>query len=205
MSGTVTSAGELAARSCTYRVLAKLWLRELNPHDLRTLQIPPLRNAFVAAGGVLPEDGDARRLEQLAEDYCHLFIGPANHLPPYQSVWQSGRFDGDAAESMDTFMQIVAYDEAAGVRRTMSDHLGVQLDVMGFMMHRLSVESTDAAANRCLSEMIPAFFAAHLCWPSRLLHLAGQMAGTRFYRSVIAMTGEFLSGEQQAWRDGRLP
>ena len=80
---------ESAARSGLYRLLGRLWLREMDQDALRELGRPPLCDSFVNAGGVLPTNDDLEMIEQLAVDYCQLFVGPAGHLPPVQSVWQT--------------------------------------------------------------------------------------------------------------------
>ena len=95
-----SSAEEAAQRSAIYSLLARLWLREVDQQLAEQLNAPPLRDLFVEAGGVLPSGIGGGALEQLAADYCQLLVGPKNHLPPYQSVWQSGQFCGTPTESM---------------------------------------------------------------------------------------------------------
>lgn len=186
---------EASARSVVYRLLARLWLRELDGPSLRVLRSPPLCDAFAEAGGRLPGDDDAA-IEALAIDYCQLFIGPANHLPPFQSVWQSGQFESDAIASVKGHAEVVGYDIATLPSGVMLDHLGVQLDVMGHILARIATWQPDSGRLDDVSEVARSFFAKHLTWPSRLLAIAAQKATTEFYRSTIALTGEFLDKER---------
>ena len=184
---------EVDARSGMYRLLARLWLREMDGPSLRALRSPPLCDAFTEAGGRLP--GDAT-LEALAIDYCQLFIGPANHLPPFQSVWQSGQFESDAIASVKGHAEVVGYDFAALPSGIMLDHLGVQLDVMGHILGRIAIWQPESGRLDNVLEVARSFFAKHLTWPSQLLEIAAQKAATEFYRSTIALTGEFLDKER---------
>ena len=186
---------ELHALAGLYRLLAGFLLRELDGELLAHLQTPDVRAAYLAAGGVLPEIDDPTQLEQLAADYCQLFIGPADHLPPYESVWRAGRFEGQAAQAMARFVEIAGGDDTfpAGVMR---DHLGIQLEVMG----RVLAAAADATQSRREHlELAQTFFARHLTWPARLLDRAHRQAATDVYRALTSLTAEFLASEQDVW------
>ncbi len=185
---------EAAARSGTYRLLARLWLREVDHDLLQALCAPPLRDSFVAAGGTLPAHDDAETVEQLTHDYCRLFVGPTGHLPPYQSVWQTGQFQGTATSSIKQFIEIVDYDRLSG---TMLDHLGIELDVMGHILRHLSSFESDSDTLNGVAELANAFFTAHLTWPAELIELAANRATTEFYRSLCTLTRNFLDSEAQ--------
>lgn len=186
---------DAAARSGTYRLLARMWLAEVDAPLLQTLQDPKLRDSFLAAGGVLSCD---LALEELSLDYCRLFIGPTGHLPPYQSVWESGQLQGAMAVSMERFIEITDYPVLALPSGTILDHLGVQLDVMGHLLADFVSRSFDTAATLEVSELALSCFARHLTWPDDLLDAAALRATTEFYRAVIGMTRDFLACERKA-------
>ena len=190
------AADELASLAGTYRLLARTWIREVDEQFLTFLLVPPLRDAFTAAGGVLPEDAAPSTLEELAVDYCQLFLGPANHLPPFQSVWQRGQFQGESAESMQHFVSVSGC-ESSGL---MLDHLGVQLDVMGRLLDfgSESVQHFDEVV-----DLAATYYAQHLNWAAPLFDLAINRAATDFYRSTIRMTRDFLSSEATFWAAAR--
>ena len=192
----------LAARIGVYRLLAVIWQRELCAEFLQELREPPLSRAFVSAGGVLP-GADPRVVEQLAIDYCQLFVGPIKHLPPLQSVWQTGQLQGPSAESMKRFCEIVGYGTDQRSDGLMFDHLGVQLDVMAHILDHCSVlqgEQLDSAL-----ELGRYFYAKHLRWPTDLLDAAEHQAATDFYRAAVRLTRNFLNSENSCTEKGEYP
>ena len=192
------SPEEAMAKSNTYRLLARLWLREVDTQLLCVLQSPPLCEAFVEAGGILPVDGDQdRTIENLAIDYCRLFVGPTDHLPPYQSVWQAGRFQETTVTSMERFLEIIDYDTNILPRGMMRDHFGIQLDMMGQLLSKFSTCQSETENSKIISELASLFFTKHLQWTTQLLEMALQRASTEFYRSMIDLTRSFLDSERQ--------
>ncbi|MFT5526406.1 MAG: TorA maturation chaperone TorD [Pirellulaceae bacterium] len=155
---------------------------------------------FVAVGGKLPatdlaaDDSIAETLEQLAIEYCVLFVGPKNHLPPFQSVWQTGQFQSQAISSMHDFMDVVNFTTTEDSATSMPDHLAVQLSVMA---HLCTLMKTDQRPE--LIEIAQQFFARHLTWQVDLVDEVIQRDNSEFYGSVAEMTREFLSQEQSIW------
>ena len=192
------SCEDFEARSSIYRLLARLWLREVDCTLVRKLRSEPLCESFVAAGGILPDGDDELTIEQLAIDYCRLFVGPMDHLPPCQSVWQTGQFQGTTTTSMKNIIEVVRYDIEVLPSGMMFDHLGVQLDVMGHILGQMSYERSQLENLDQVLELANSFFNAHLLWPAELLEAATQRAATNFYRSSVRMTHEFLKSEIQA-------
>ena len=176
----------------TYRLLARLWLREVDTPFLDSLMQAPLSNAFTAAGGSLPEDASASTLEELSVDYCRLFLGPARHFPPFQSVWERGQFQGEAVQSMNQYLSIANYET-----ELMPDHLGVQLDVMAEILEALT---PDAQNPNAIVDLARCYFGTHLPWTDPLFDSAIEQTTTDFYRSVIEMTRDFLKSEHAVWR-----
>mgnify|MGYP002626373304 CR=1 FL=1 len=181
---------ELTARSGMYRLLARIWLREVDQSLLQQLASAEMRDAFVGAGGALPADDSDETIEELAIDYCQLFLGPKDHLPPFQSVWQSGQFEATDSESMQQFIEVVRYDSSHIPQGTMPDHLGLQLDLMAHLLGSSPGEEVQEVASY--------FFARHLQWPDGLLERASHLAKTDFYRSAVSLTREFLAAENLA-------
>lgn len=170
------------------------------------------------AGGV-PQaaDGDAGPIRPVdwiaaaAEDFCHLWIGPSGHLPPYQSVWEQSELSGAASSSVRAYLEqleqwSLAVPRPSGGAATESDvgwllepatqrlgrcriaevdHLGAELLVMSDL---LVCEATGAAPRGTAAD----FFRAHLTWPGELLAFSLNRARTPFYRSVVAMTRQFV-------------
>lgn len=204
------------ARGGLYRLLARLWLSEVDPPLWQALHAPPLRDAFVAAGGVLqrldeqdlrgraaghdrPPSGTAPAdpsrdaiLESLAADYCQLFVGPRAAALPVQSVWNDGRYHGEAVASMRAYIDQGGYPTARLPEGIMLDHLGVQLDVMG---HLVQASAERQAEREPIAALPCKFYADHLAWADGMLETAVGRAETAFYRGIVTMTREFLAGE----------
>ena len=185
---------EMIARSGMYRLLARLWLRETDQHLLRDLSTPPLNASFLAVGGVAPADRSTFALETLAVDYCRLFVGPSEHLPPVQSVWRHGQFQSQTTTSMLEFMEVAGFDPAWAPDGAMVDHFGVQCGVMGHILSR-AADETRAEHVDLFGDLLSVFFLRHLSWTEPLMDAAGLRAQTDFYRSVVGLTRAFLAGE----------
>lgn len=179
-----------------YGLLARLWLREADEALLTELCSPPLSDFFVQAGGSLPEKDNPHAVEELAVDYCQLFVGPAKHLPPFQSVWQTGQFQSLATAAMKQWIETTGYKSGHAANPTMPDHLGVQLDVMAHILSRHGIAHKKADSDIASHERTQTFFRTHLTWPAPLLKIAIARAESPFYRSLIQMTRDFLECEQ---------
>ena len=191
---------EMAALSGIYGLLARLWIREVDAPLLVELSESPLRESFAQVDGVLPDPPFDQAAEILAVEFCQLFIGPTNHLPPFQSVWQTGQFQSQSSTSMKDFVEAVGYDLGDGYKAIPLDHLGIQLDVMSHIARQCSLAGhLEPQANQ-QREVLHAFFTRHLTWPTRLLDVAKSRAQSDFYRAMIGMTASFLQSEQDAWQ-----
>ena len=189
----VPTPQENAGRSGVYRLLGRLWLQEVDTLLLNQLGRGDLGAAFENAGGVVPTLVTGETVEDLAVDFCQLFLGPSQHCPPYQSVWETGQFEGEAGNSMLGFAEVVRYDPSAVLPGGMLDHLGLQLDLMGHLLG-----GSIAGETQIVEEVANAFYSAHLSWPEPLLVAAQERARTAFYRSLLKLTGEFLETEARS-------
>lgn len=183
---------ELTARSQVYRSLASLYQREVDDQQVQELQTEPLMSAWKSVGGVVPKVSD---VEDLAIDFCQIFLGPKNHLPPYQSVWESGQFCADASKSMREYIEITRY-QADGVENGMFDHLAIQLDLMAHILEQIHDVASSDPAFETLQSVPQRFLAEHLQWPKDLLRLMEKQAETAFYRSLARVTQDFLTSER---------
>ncbi|MGB7347582.1 MAG: molecular chaperone TorD family protein [Pirellulaceae bacterium] len=173
-----------------YGLLGQLWLQEVDETLLQTL-------CETSLGESLGISNDNDSIDQLAVDYCALFVGPKNHLPPYQSVWQTGQLQSETSASVRAFDDALTGGAIIG-QDAMADHLGWQLRFMSQLYQQLSC-ADDVATTEALAQMGNAFFGQHLMWPKQLLVRARAQAQTQFFRSMIGLTGDLLSSEQDFW------
>jgi TorA maturation chaperone TorD len=177
-----------------YRLLSRLWVAEIDQEWLEALVEGSLSD--VACDLELPVDeATSDEVERLAVDYCGLMIGPHGHVAPHQSVWAEGQFQGNTVISMKQFLDVVGEE----VDSSMSDHLGVQLGVMGRIVEELAGSPDDAGKRDDLVELGQAFFVTHVAWIQQFLARAAESNGSDFYGRLIEITAEFLEQERTTW------
>lgn len=191
----VISFQDPESRAGVYQLLALLWLKEVDSELLTQIMSPPLSDCLVAAGCVLPPDQTDQTVEDLALAYCKLFVGPANHLPPFQSVWQTGQFQGSTIQLIQSLVEIVDYDMERLPQGVMLDHLGVQLDIMGHILKKISTWEGGTESLNQVWELANSFFATNLLWPNDMFAAAVRLADNEFYRSLVEITRDFLQSE----------
>lgn len=179
----MTAINETLAIENVYTLLGQWWRHEIDTNQLKTLQQEPLRFAWTELGGALPTES----VEELAIEYCRLFIGPRDHLPPLQSVWQRAELDSETVGSMQEFAKLVGYHTSESIL----DHLGVQLDLMSYLLRRVRQEPEKTLHQEIADE----FFCRHLTWPEPLLAATVRNATYDFYRSLAELTRDFLIAE----------
>ena len=184
-----------SATAGMYRLLSTLWCSEVSESLLAELRSGSCGQTFAEHQFFIADeviDGNI-----LAADYCQLLVGPRDHLPPYQSVWEEGQLAGRAAASMRRYVEIL---QCPLLRREIeADHLGYQLSMMGTITAGISTVSCKRESLVSYDELGRDFFAAHLRWPAPLLARAEQQAQTNFYRALSRCTREFLEMEAAFW------
>ena len=191
---------DVVALQRVYRLLSRLWLHGGDEELISELRAPSMFEAFAGAGGVLPAELNVRTQDELAAEYCRLFVGPSGHLPLYQSVWQAGRYQGPAVGSMERVIEIARYRCSEQTDGVMVDHLGVQLEVADHLLGLMSMSKDETDLLMATRELFSTFFGAHLLWPLGMLEIAAHRTTSRFYRAIIQMTRNFLLSESRCWQ-----
>ena len=168
-----------------YALFARLWMREVDEAFRREMFREPLAPALERVGLFLPMESN----EELAIEYCRLFIGPKNALLPMQSVWQKTQLESQLATSVEKFAELIGY-----VLPTSSfwDHLGVQLDLMSHLVRAKASENQAENGFEVAGEVADVFFRRHLSWAAPLLLATSQRAQVPLYRSLAQATQQFL-------------
>lgn len=178
-------------RGAVYRLLAMLWASELTLPSLQVLTSDPVRTLWMSCGGNDP-DGLEQQLEHLAENYCRLFIGPAGHLPPIQSVWTSGELQSDVATSLGEIAECCGFESPWS--DLLPDHLANELQLMSLALAKTSLESepTSVAAAQDLTGTL---FASHIQWAIPFLQQVRDRDVDGFYCHLAAITHSFITSE----------
>lgn len=156
------------------RLLGRLLVRELDADTIVELRQPALAAALDEVGLPVPELAAA---EALATEYFERFLHPAAGLPPVQSLWQEGRYDGEPALAIRAIAAAAAYELAPGARGAAPDHLGCILLLWADL-----VEVRPELARRLQRD--------HLSWVVRAL--APVQAAGGFYGAVAVATTGFV-------------
>ena len=178
--------GDLEARAGVYELLSRLWLYEVDAGLLVELTSGSLADGWEELGG--PSTADSQ-LDDLATEYCRLFVGPRDQVAPFQSVWQTGQHGSEAVSSMNEYLEMLS--EPVDKLQEIPDHLGVQLLMMGVFLRCVAKTPT----SQDLRDLTTTFFADHLSWPDAMLTAAGEKSELPFYRFLIEATADFLRGE----------
>ena len=197
MKITKSTFDELQCLSQVYAIIARLWLREIDVELIAALNGTEFGNAFQSVGGLIPKMDSS---EELAVEYCRLFIGPQEHLSPFQSVWEQRQLQGETTASAQLFAAALHYGQPAGQPVTMMDHFGVELDLMSRAIWFLTTNS--GQEKTAVWQLAQEFFSRHLLWSGPFLEATIDRAQLPFYRSVAEMTQLFLKHERQAWLIG---
>ncbi len=173
-----------------FRLLARLWLEEVDARLAQILDDAPLGSGWNGSGDWVSSGPIADQLEVLAVDFCQLFVGPRGHLVPVQSVWQHAALVADPAASMRQWFGLAGYAPPARHRSLFPDHLGIQLDLLA---HLLDQQELWAQHPEELAALAATYADTHLAWPAPLLEAVTQRAQTPFYRRLAELTNQALA------------
>lgn len=140
------------------RLFASIFHREADEPLLREIELRQDELEGVLGGDPLagldmnrPEEA----AEELAVDFCRLFIGPRGHMPPVESVaLGEGRFWGDST------VAVLACYRSSGVAvpddlHLLPDHVSAELDFVAMLEARGRREEARAFAQEHLLRWLP--------------------------------------------------
>lgn len=148
-------------------------------------------------------------LNEMAEEYTRLFIGPGRHLSPHESVHRAGEglLWGDSTVRVKTFI------ESSGLKyrsdfKGIPDHISVELE----FMHRLvkaevgAREKNNQAELKKILNLESRFIDEHISkWIPQFTDKVVKEAGLDFYKKIAELTKEFISFEKERlWKRRRF-
>jgi TorA maturation chaperone TorD len=204
-------SSETAARAAKevsqlHAFLAALYRQEVDTQMLGALRAPGVVSSLAEAGVALDprvrEGPEQEVLEELAVEYAALFLGPGEHVPPYESVYAergTGTLWGEQTVAVRRYVQAAGF-ECEGKHAGIPDHVSVELEFMSELSRREAEawsRSDRAAAANCL-EYQQEFMSEHLgTWVFRFCERVVEAAGLPFYRDIARLTSEFLDEERE--------
>lgn len=171
MSAAVGVPAEHAATRDLCLLASRLLAVEVDPLLLARLRAAP----ELLAPAVARLD-DASALEELAVEYCRLFIGPDPVCVPYAGAHTGGhRLGGRSEQELVAFLDRVGLDPRAdpSLRLLGADHLAVGMAVLAHLHDRLVGDPRCAATARTLEELVTRHLAPWAAdWGLRLARAA---------------------------------
>ena len=163
------------------RLFGRLLVRELDPATLEELRAPDIQAALASLGVQLPS---ADQLPELANRYFDLFLHPEGALPPVQSLWRDGQYDGNHAVGVRKIAEAANLEIANGARSAAPDHIGCILLLW-------------AEVDGERPELASLLTAHHMAWAELALQHAVPDEG--FYgaiaRATVALVREVRTGD----------
>lgn len=179
--------GVMKARANLYHLLSKVYLKEIDKGLLCALRQCP-----IISPDILNKSDDVL-LNELAEEYAALFL-VSGGLPPYESVRLKGLLCQEPTIEVERFYEkcgLVLKDEW---KRIFPDHLGLELEFMGFLCDKEAEDSE----NNLWADYQREFFVDHLNqWVFDYLNDLERCSFHPFYREVARLTREFLESEKE--------
>ncbi len=176
--------------STALRLFASIFHREADEPLIREIELRRDELEGVLGGNPLAGlavERPAEAVEELAVEFCRLFIGPRGHMPPVESVaLGEGRYWGDSTLAVSAFYRssgVVLPEDSD----TLPDHLSVELDFAAVLEGRGRREEAKAFAREHLLRWLPALI-RHIderarlpfyrVWARGLLGFLEQLYGT---------------------------
>lgn len=149
-------------------------VKELDAATLTELRAPEISSALQDLDIEVPADD---RLDVLGQRYFDLFLHPEGSLPPVQSLWRDGQYDGDHAIGVKKIADAANLELATGARSAAPDHIGCIL----LLWSELQADRPE------LAELLTRH---HMAWAELALQHATRDDG--FYGSIARATIAFV-------------
>ena len=192
-----------------YGFLARVYRKEVLPDLLSQIGAPQFRGVLSDLGADLGDEFFARKdediIEDLAEEYTRLFMGPGPHIPPYESIHHE-RNDGDWGSLWGaSTVEVKKFIETAGLHykddfAELPDHISVELEFMQKVIEKERDAWEEGDSDRALYclKMEKMFIDDHLIkWVPQFCGKVVSEAELSFYREMARITGNFLQFEKE--------
>ncbi len=185
---------EIANRAAVYQFLSRTLASEIDLGFLTLMQQIDFSRALSDLSIVAPA-ATTQSVELLAIDYCNIFIGPTDQVPPFQSVWADQQLHGDCVASMKEYLEITSLTPADSM---MKDHIGLQLQVLA----KILMACSESEQPKDYESLATAFFIEHVRWATPMLRAAAGRAESDFYQSVCTTAAKFIGSEESLFIAG---
>ncbi|MBT3766153.1 MAG: hypothetical protein HOB79_08060 [Rhodospirillaceae bacterium] len=193
-------------RNGLYRLLATVFRKEFTAELVRELKDPEFLRDLSEVGADIEVfsnlSPDKEFLEELSLEFSRLFMGPGQHVSPYESVHLGG--EGASLWGPQTINVKKFIEQSGFVYETdyhgLPDHISVELE---FMAHLTQLEAeaweldqTDEAINSLLFQK--EFLERHLAlWVTKFSAKVEELAEIPIYPQLATLTRDFVEADHQ--------
>ncbi len=196
-------------RSNIYGLLTMIYRTEITKEILQHIKEPEFLSVLSDMGAKLDDDflqkNEDELIEDLAVEYARLFIGPAKHISPHESIHHDTG-DGDWGQFWGrSTVEIKKFVETAGLEfrpefTGMPDHISVEFEFMQQAAKREAQarEEKDSEGLQYCLKMEKMFIEEHLLkWIPIFCDKVISEAELSFYREIAKVTKEFMGFEKE--------
>jgi len=198
------AADNARARSGLYLLFAKIYQAEADATLLSELLEPSVIEAFADTGtdlkAIIPEPDRQQFIDQLAEEYTRLFLGPGHHVSPHESVQlENGdsRLWGKETGIVKRFIEAAGFDYGDSFQ-DIPDHISIELEFLGHLASReaKALDEGDEQSVQAIRQWQYKFLAEHLgLWVNRFVQTVKASASSEFYPAFGELLTQFIRSE----------
>lgn len=196
------------ARANIYALLSRIYRKEITPELLQKLRDKKLNSTLSGMGldfSDLFEKNEKKLIDDLAAEYCRLFIGPGPHIPPFESVHHgtftnegglSGLLWGNEALKVKKFYDKLNLKVPRDSEVNIPDHIAIELEVMQYLCNKEVESGSNGKLKEC-REMEKEFLNEHLTqWIPSFCDAVIKSSNIKFYRDIAALTKKFIISDK---------
>ena len=190
-------------RSNIYGFLSSMFREEITAERLRQIKTSVIKEVLSEMGfqyEIFSQKDQDQILEDLAVEYARLFLGPAKHISPHESIHHQ-RDDGDWGSHWGgSTVEVKKFIESAGLDYKeeysgMPDHVSVELEFMKEAAGReaRAIEENDWEGALYCQKMEKKFISEHLIkWIPEFCDKIISQAELSFYGDLADVTKKFI-------------
>ena len=201
------------ARANIYALLSEIYRKEITHEFLQKLRDKKLNAALKDLGIVfsdLFENDEKQLIEDLAVEYCRLFIGPGPHIPPFESAHHgtfskdgglSGLLWGNETIKVKKFYEKLNLKVLEDAEINIPDHIAVELEVMQHLCGKELECRNDGDPSSELKKYLGLereFISEHLIqWIPGFCDAVIKSSSIKFYKSIAELTKKFVIADKE--------
>ncbi len=196
-------------RSNIYGVLSSVYSQEPDKKFIKLLLVDNDLRSLLAGGGMWDEKFWARSSQEISDDlaveYTRLFIGPKDHIPPFESIYNYS--EGESRQIWGTVtVEVKKTIEASGLSFKkdydgIPDHIGIELEFMQRLVKKEAELWEKGENNSQLLKTIQQekkFIDDHLDkWIPEFCQKVIKAAKLDFYKNFAEVTKDFINCEKE--------